>query len=236
MLIKNKKPFALGIVFAISFLSVLALIFSPLFRGKNGLQFADNSFNRLSKGSSYFIPKVARLVDKVAGRHFSLKITLDKSEDAEAAAKLLTTAGAKVEPKDSELLIEADIGLLLQSALRDSDAMFKNEGKAVSARYGCDEKTAMKTWWTALSKIEKRLKKKKSVEEAKVVSEVIKKAVEPGYNFYMVDSEQVADHVGMMSGLLAFYVVYTMWWGYAIFHLFNGLGLSMKKAKVKKET
>jgi hypothetical protein len=26
-----------------------------------------------------------------------------------------------------------------------------------------------------------------------------------------------------------------MWWGYAIFFLFDGIGLSMKKAKVKKE-
>jgi hypothetical protein len=26
-----------------------------------------------------------------------------------------------------------------------------------------------------------------------------------------------------------------MWWGFAIFFIFEGLGLSMKKAKVKKE-
>jgi len=26
-----------------------------------------------------------------------------------------------------------------------------------------------------------------------------------------------------------------MWWGFAIYYMFNGIGLSMTKAKVKKE-
>jgi hypothetical protein len=38
-----------------------------------------------------------------------------------------------------------------------------------------------------------------------------------------------------MTGLLVFYVIYTMWWGFAIFYMFDGIGLTMKKAKVKKE-
>jgi hypothetical protein len=39
---------------------------------------------------------------------------------------------------------------------------------------------------------------------------------------------------GIMTGLLVFYVLYTMWWGFAIFYLFEGVGLTMKKAKIKK--
>jgi hypothetical protein len=35
--------------------------------------------------------------------------------------------------------------------------------------------------------------------------------------------------------LLVFYLVYTLWWGFAIFYLFDGVGLSMKKARVKQE-
>jgi len=113
--------------------------------------------------------------------------------------------------------------------------MFRNDGEAISGRYASDEKKVMKTWWTALSKVEKKLKKNKQVQEANVVSEVMKKAVEPAYNFYRVEGERVVDHAGMLSGLLIFYVAYTMWWGYAIFYMFEGVGLSMKKAKVKKE-
>ncbi len=44
-----------------------------------------------------------------------------------------------------------------------------------------------------------------------------------------------SEKAGIMTGLLVFYVVYTMWWGFAIFYMFDGIGLTMKKAKVKKE-
>jgi hypothetical protein len=235
MLIRNKKTFSLGVVFAISFLSVLALIFSPVFNGKNGLVFSDDSFNKLAKGSSYFIPKITKSVEKVAGKSVSISVKIDKADQVENTAKLFTTAGATATVNGQEMKVEGDLGAILQSALKDSDSMFNNDGKTVSDRYGYEEKTVIKNWWAALSSIEKGLKKDKLVADAKVVSKVIKKGVEPGYNFYKIDSNKVVDHAGMMSGLLIFYVAYTMWWGYAIFYMFDGLGLSMKKAKVKKE-
>jgi hypothetical protein len=235
MLVRNKKTFSLGVVFAISFLAVLMLIFSPVFNGKNGLVFSDDMFNKLSKGSSYFIPKVSKSVEKVKGKSLAVSIKLDKVEEAENTAKLFTSAGAAVDVQDVQLKIQGDLGAILSSALNDADAMYKNDGKAVSDRYGYDEKAAMKNWWIALSKVDKELKKEKLIAEAKTVSDVVKKAIEPGYNFYKIDANKVADHAGMMSGLLIFYVAYTMWWGYAIFYIFDGLGLSMKKAKIKKE-
>ena len=235
MLIKNKKIFSVGVVFAISFLTVLIFIFSPVFQGKNGLQFSDDSFNKLAKGSSYFIPKVSKSVEKFVGKPLSISIKLDTPEAVEPTAKLFSTTGASVDIKETGLKIEGDLGTILQSVLKDADSMYNNDGKTVSERYGYDEKTVMKNWWQALSKIDKELKKDKLVKEAKAVSDVVKKAVEPGYNFYKIDSQKVVDHAGMMSGLLVFYVFYTMWWGYAIFYMFDGLGLSMKKAKVKKE-
>lgn len=235
MLVRSKKPFSVGIVFAISFLGVLMMIFSPLFGGRNGLEFSDDSFNKLAKGSSYFIPKVSKSVEKVVGKPFSANLKLDNAENAAITARLFTEAGAKADITGTEIKVDGDLGLLLRSALKDADAMYKNDGKAVSGRYGADEKKAMKNWWQALASMEKGMKKDKRVEEAKVVSDVNKKAVEPGYNFYQVDANKVSEHAGMLSGLLVFYVLYTMWWGYAIFYLFEGIGLSMKKAKVKKE-
>ncbi len=235
MMIRNKKQFSIGMFFAITFFGVLFLIFLPVFNGKNGLQYADDSFNKLAKGSSYFIPKVSKSVEKFVGRPLSISIKLDRAEDVENTAKLFTAAGAKVDAKDIELKVEGDLGAILQSALKDADAMYKNDGKSVSERYGYDEKKVMKNWWQALTRIEKNLKKEKLIVEAKAVSDVTKKAVEPGYNFYQIDAYRVSDHAGMMSGLLIFYVLYTMWWGFAIFYLFEGVGLSMKKAKVKKE-
>lgn len=244
MLVRNKKPFSVGVLFAASFLGVLFMIFSPMFGGKNGLQYADDSFNKLSKGSSYFIPKVAKSNENFMGRMFSVTIKVDKPDDkpgdaekrAQNISKVLTTSGAAVQVNGTALKIEGDLGKVLASALQDSDNMFKNDGEKIKSRYGAaDEKKMFRQWHNALTKITKELQKEKKIEEAKMVSDVTKKAVEPAYNFYKVEGQKVADHAGMMSGLLVFYVLYTMWWGYAIFYLFEGIGLSMKKAKVKKE-
>ena len=57
----------MGASLAVTFVGVLALIFSPVFGdGMNGLVYADDMFNKLSKGSSYFIPKVAKSNEKFA--------------------------------------------------------------------------------------------------------------------------------------------------------------------------
>jgi hypothetical protein len=98
-----------------------------------------------------------------------------------------------------------------------------------------DERQVMETWWAALSKVDKELKKQKNVAESNAVSTVMKKGIEPSYNFYQIDAQSVADKWVTMTSLLVFYVAYTMWWGFAIFYMFDGIGLSMKKAKVKKE-
>jgi len=244
MIVRNKKTFGMGAVFAISFLVVLFMIFSPVFGGKNGLQFADDSFNRLSKGSSYFIPKVTKSNEKFIGRMFAASIKVDKPEDkageaekrAANIAKVFTAAGAKVEVNASTVKIEGDLGKVLASALQDSDDMYKNQGEKIRARYATDdEKKMFRQWHNALAKINKEFQKEKKIEESKMVSDVMKKAIEPAYNFYKVEGEKVVDHAGMLSGLLVFYVAYTMWCGYSIFYMFDGLGLSMKKAKVKKE-
>jgi hypothetical protein len=235
MIIRKKKPFSVGAIFAISFAGILLLIFSPVFGGKNGLQFSDDSFNKLAKGSSYFIPKVSKEVEKTVGKPMTATVKLEDKEQVDNTAKLFTTAGAKVEVKDGVLLISGDMGTVLKSALQDADSMYNNDGKTITARYGYDEKQVMKNWWFALGKFEKGLKKDKQVEDANLVGEVNKKGIEPAYNFYKIDANKVSEHAGMLSGLLVFYVLYTMWWGFAIFYLFEGIGLTMKKSKVKKE-
>lgn len=228
----NKKAMSLGIFLGLTFFVVLALIFSPIFgEGKNGLVFSDDMFNKLSKGSSYFIPKVMESNRKFVGTNISTTVKLEKAEDVEKAVKVLTVAGAQVEEAGPEIKIMADIGGLMGTALNDSDAMYKNDGKSVSDRYGFDEKEVMVTWWNIMKPLDKQLKKEGKIEEAKIVSDVMKKAVETAHNFYGIEAQKVTDKAGMMIALLVFYVIYTMWWGFAIYYMFEGIGLSMSKAK-----
>jgi len=232
----NSKSIGVGVVLAISFLAVLALIFTPVFgSGMNGLDYADDLFNKLSKGSSYFIPKLQKSVQAFAGKQFTAEVSVDKPATAALAAKLFTAAGATATASEAKLTLSGDLGAVLAVVLRDSDEMYKNDGKAVAERYGAKEKDVLRAWWTTFSAVDKYLKKNGRIEEAKIVSDVMKKAVETAYNYYGIPAEKVADKAFLMTFLLVFYVIYTLWWGFAIFYIFDGIGLTMTKAKVKKE-
>ena len=232
----NKKPMILGVFLALTFLGVFLLIFSPIYgKGMNGLDFADDLFNKLSKGSSYFIPKLIEDNKKNEGKMFSVSIKTETPKESEQIVKLFTAAGCKVAPQGDKITIEGDLGKTFGVILKDSDLMFQNKGQEVASAYGFGEKEVMKTWWTALSRMEKVFKKNLKIEEANKISEISKKGIEPAYNFYQIEPQRVSDRAGIMISLLVFYVFYTMWWGYAIFYIFEGVGLTMKKAKVKKE-
>jgi len=174
-------------------------------------------------------------VEKFNGKSFAVTLTIDKPNEMEQITKQFTLAGARVTAQGTSMQVEGDLGKILGSVLKDSDLMFKNDGSKLKTAYGYDEKEVMQSWWTALNKMDKFFKKNLKIEESKIVSEVSKKGVEPAYNFYGIESQRVIDRAGIMTFLLVFYVAYTLWWGYAIFFLFEGVGLSMKKAKVKKE-
>jgi len=237
MIVKNKSTFFTGALLALGFAGMLALMFSPVFgEGKNGLVYADDMFNRLSKGSSYFIPKVMKSNEQFANAAIAVSVKFEKPEQIDGTVKLLTSAGMDAKNANPEIQINGNLGALMSKILQDSDDMYKNNGAAVAARYGgADEKKVMETWHIMLKGVDKALKKQGKVEDAKIVSDVMKKAVEPAYNYYKVEAQNVVDKAGIMTGLLVFYVVYTMWWGFAIFYMFDGIGLTMKKAKVKKE-
>jgi len=63
-----------------------------------------------------------------------------------------------------------------------------------------------------------------------LVDVVLRKGIEPAYNFQGIEIGGVKKEFALMSALL-FYVVYTLWYGFAIFDLFEGIGLTMKKGK-----
>jgi hypothetical protein len=236
MIIVDRKAFSIGLLLAVSFLGVLVLIFTPVFgAGMNGLQYADDLFNRLSKGSSYFIPKVAKSVETVAGAELDLSLGIEGGDAIHALALLQKSAvphaghSMVVRLDDKQLHLRGTLGVLLNTALRDAEDGYRNAGATLVERYGMPEKTVLATWWRLLQKLDKGLTQEKRLAEANAVRDVMRKAIEPAYNYYGIEAVHVADMVPEMAGLLLFYVLYTVWWGYAIFYLFQGCGLAMKK-------
>lgn len=214
-----------GILMVVSFFALLGVIFTPVFPGKmNGLDYMDNLFNMISKGSSYFIPQSLAESDKFIEKTIDATITLSSDQEAAEIAKLFMASGAQVEASGLDLTIKGNVGQIMKTALQDADMMFNNNGKGLVDKYGYDEKRVMFNWWTSSSKISKYLTKEKRFDGAKLFDNIKKKAIEPAYNYYGVEIESWKANIALVLASLAFYVVYTLWYGFGLMYVFEGLG------------
>ncbi|GAB5046572.1 hypothetical protein [Thermodesulfovibrio sp. TK110] len=244
----QKKHLVWGLILLVSFVGVLILIFLPIYPGgMNGLEYTDDLFNKLAKGSCYQIPKLKKDVEKYRGKPLDVVIDVKKPDDkpgdaekrAERVAKVFTVNGAKAEIQGSKVHITGDFGAIMAAAIEDADQMYYNNGDYIKKKYEVTDDEKMKQmfrqWHNAFSIIQKRLMLQKKAEDANFVKKVMTAAIEPAYNFYGIQAVKISEKAGLATALLAFYVLYTVWYGFGVLYLFEGLGLSAKKAKVKKE-
>jgi hypothetical protein len=214
-----------GILMVVSFFALLGGIFTPVFPGNmNGLDYMDNLFNMISKGSSYFIPQSLVESEGFVDKTIDATITLSNDQEAAEIAKLFMASGAQVETTGLDLNIKGNVGQIMKTALEDADMMFNNNGKALVDKYGYDEKRVMFNWWTSSSKISKYLTKEKRFDGAKLFDNIKKKAIEPSYNYYGVEIEDWKANIALVLASLAFYVVYTLWYGFGLMYVFEGMG------------
>jgi hypothetical protein len=211
-----------------AFIVVLIIIFMPIFGGQNGLNYLDNLYNTISKGSAYYIPKVKQETDQYAGKAVTVTMVMAEEERARQAAPLFMKGGALVNVSGAEVKVSGDLGKILENCLADADLMYHNEGQKLSAKYGYEEKRVLLNWWVALHHMEKDLKDQKKFKEAKVVALVVQKAVELGYNYYKVEPQKIGDKIGIVIFSLVFYVIYTLWYGFAIMFMFEGWGMRLE--------
>lgn len=227
-MIQDKKEFGLGLALLAVFFVVLGLIFSPLFEGgRNTLDYLDNTFNSISKNAAYFIPGVKDKAKKFEGAEITVTI---KAADAGQAARLeniLTAAAAKVEAVGTQLVVTVNLGQLIGSALADADLMFKNDGAAVSGKYGFEGKRALYDWYQVFSTMTKDLNRQGKFQEGKILRDVQTKALEPAYNYYGVEAIPMSSMFWVAMAALIGYVIYTVWYGFAILFLFEGWGLKL---------
>jgi hypothetical protein len=235
-MITNKKTFLIGMALLISFAMVYALIMSPLYgNGRNGLQYADDTFNSLSKGSAYFIQEEIQKTDKVNGTVINVSLTAPTPSEAQLWAGIYAKAGAQASVVGSDVAIKGDLGVILKAVLADCDAMYLNDGHIVSAKYGTDERAAFYGVYTSLKSMSKAFEKQEMFALSATVQSVLQKAVEPAYNYYGIEVKKVADYKGTVFFLMLFYLVYTIWFGFGIFFVFDGVGITTTKAAKRAE-
>ena len=235
MIIVNTKSFTKGVLLLASFTAVFFVILMPVFPDETGrltgLDYADKLFNRLSKGSSWFIPELAPRVRAMEGKEIEVSAPLKNAASADAVVTLFTAAGAAAGAEGGIVRVKADFGKVLGAVLLDCEAIYNDMPEPVHARYGMDGYKALVFWWEGLQPMIKELQKMQHIPEAQLVDLVIRKGIEPAYNFRGITTGSVKQELVIMLALLSFYVVYTLWYGFAIFELFEGVGLTMKKGK-----
>jgi hypothetical protein len=232
--VRNKKTFTIGVVMLLSFVLVYVGMMSPNFgNGRNGLEYADDIFNSLSKGSAYFIKDAQKVADGQKGKNINLTVKASSPADAVKWGKLYTAAGATVTVKESSVTIDGDFGKILGAVVADSDFMYHNDSKSVETKYGYDGREATYNWNSSLKKIDVALKAKSQFQEGSALLKVQQKALEPGYNYYGVEIKKVSENKASLIFLLSFYLIYTLWYGFGLFYLFDGLGIVVAKPKKK---
>ena len=227
-MIADKKEFYGGLGLLIGFVVVLVIIFSPVFKGQNGLEYLDALYNSISKGSAYYIPKVKAETDTFVGKSVSTTIEMKDESQTQQTAALFMKGGALVNISGTQLKIEGDLGKILENCLADADRMYMNDGQGISSKYGYNEKQVVYNWWQALKALNKDLTKQKQFKAASAVDMVATKAVETSYNYYQIEPQKISDRALFVIFSLVFYVIYTLWYGFAIMFMFEGWGMKLE--------
>ena len=223
-----------GYLLLVSFFAVLIAIFMPLFpaphtdKKVNGLDYLDNFFNELSKGSAYYIPALMKAAEKYKGQEFTTTLKMKSPESAAVIAKLFATNNIEATAEGEKVNVSGDFGRMITIMLEDADAMYHNKGEELRAKYGVDERQTIYAWYQALTAMEKDMMKSENFAQAKFVKNCMTKAVEPAYNYYKVEVVPVKEEIPLLIAALVFYVIYTMWYGFGLLYLFEGMGIKLE--------
>ena len=228
MLIRDKKHFIIGFIMLILFVMILIVMSTPVFKDKNAFQAADNLFNSIAKASSYKIPQLEKQAHGFKGTAVNWAMDRESIFLPDLTKRLLVTAGAQVSLDEGNFRVKGDLGKITAAALKDAEIMYFDKEKDITIKYSAPGKEVLFSWWRVLKQAKEILKRQKKVKEASFVDDVVKKAMEVGYNFYGITSEKASKKAGTLAFSLVFYVFYTVWWGFSIFFLFEGFGLVMQ--------
>lgn len=231
MIITRKKPFYRGLILLCLFFSIFYFLLTPVItidgRKLTGLEYSDQVFNELSKGSSNFLPMAERAAASMKGCLISVTIPTKYPNQANILQRLLQNAQAKnINFANNHLSYKVDLGTLLSQATSDARLLYNNEEDRLLAKYsGFDPLQVASAWWNLLSPTATQLQIHNQQKESAAINTIIKRAIEPGNNYFGIPALQISQNIPLISAFLIFYIIYTIWYGFAIYEIFSGLGL-----------
>ena len=224
----KKKEFGIGIFLLATFVAVMVGIFMPLTEDGNALNYLDNLYNSISKGSAYYIPKVEHQVEEHGSKVVTLNLKMENPGAAQAAEPLFSRTGMTTAVEGNNLMVNGDLKTIFLACLEDAESAYHNRNEDLATRYGMEARPALHSWWMALSAMEKDLNRQKLYDAAQLTHTVQAKTVECAYNYYGIEAQEIKNRWGTVLFSLVFYVLYTIWYGYGIMYIFEGLGFELE--------
>jgi hypothetical protein len=223
----KKKELGIGLFLMATFIAVMILIFMPITKDGNALNYLDNLYNSISKGSAYYIPKVEHEVEEHGSEVVTLNLKMEDAYSAQRAEPLFARAGMTTAVEDNNLMVNGDLQTAFMACLRDAESAYHNRREDFTDRYDVGARPALHSWWQALKAMERDLNRQKLFPAAQLTHTVQAKTVECAYNYYGIEAQAIKDRWGTVLFSLVFYVLYTIWYGYAIMYIFEGLGFEL---------
>ncbi len=232
----DRRRLSLGMTGLVTFLGVLGLWLSPVIDGKTGLEWADLLFNQLTKSSIHFTSEGVRGAAKFEGVTVDLGVNPRWPGGDAQVARIVTANGMSAKViGDSRVRIVGDLGLLAKAAAADAELLFTGNEQALRDRYGMGGREVIYYWWTAFEGLGRRYTQEDRPAEAGFVTSFASRVLEPSYNFAGIDQRDISQNVGIVTLLLSFYVLYTLWLGFSIMLVFEGFGIGTTKPGQKRE-
>ena len=239
MIVRNRPRFVVGAVGLVTFFAVLTVWMSPIADGKSGLVWADGFFNQLSKSSAYRLPELLRRAPDYRGQVFDVTVKTRTPEDAARLAKVFAIAlgGEKgpepfvAEAAGSSVHLKGDLGAAAAALLADAEPVYRNQDEPLQGKYGMSGREVLYWYWTGFGEIYKHYMGRAEVGTANFASAMRTKVCEPIYNFHGIPPARASEAMGRLVFLLGFYVLYTLWYGFSIMFLFEGMDISAQRAR-----
>lgn len=223
----NKKEFTLGAVLMAGFIVVFSVIMMPIFDGQNGLNYLDSLFNSISKASANYMEASQQRAASLKGEQLDAVLAMADEKVANQAAAILTANGFSATATGKELSVRGDLGAILSAGITDSELLYQNDSQALESRYGMNPRAVVHAWWFVATGVEKYMSKAERFNVVSAVTSIKTKAIETAYNYYGIEAQKITDKMGVVVGALIFYVIYTLWYGFAILFMFEGAGFRL---------
>ncbi len=235
-LIVDRRKVILGVSGLAAFAAVFCVIAFPIFGGRSFLGVADDLFNRLTKHSANHIPAAERRAAAFTGVSAAFSIEPAEFAEREKLVAVASVNGLAAAPADGgRVLLRADLSVVAAAMLRDARSAFENRGAEIEQRYGLSGEEVIYCWWTISNGFVPRDGRRASTREARFVAFLSSKVLEPTYNFRGIDARDIRGSALPVALLLAAYVLYTLWYGFSLLFLLEGLGIDGKRPKVTEE-